>query len=79
MKLPFPTNQDAVIQKMISEKLVVQKDGHYAINNLGSLLFAKNLNEFTNLSRKAVRVIVYKGKNKLDTLKDQTGTLKAMQ
>ncbi|MCP4269945.1 MAG: transcriptional regulator [Candidatus Brocadiaceae bacterium] len=74
MKLPFPTNQDAVIQKMISEKLVVQEDGHYAINNLGSLLFAKNLNEFTNLNRKAVRVIVYKSKNKLDTLKDQTGT-----
>lgn len=74
MKLPFPTNQDAVIQKMISEKLIIQKDGHYAINNLGGLLFAKNLNEFTDLSRKAVRVIVYKGKNKLETVKDQIGT-----
>ena len=73
MKLPFPTNQDAVIEKMIAEKLIVKSGSHYAITNLGSLLFAKNLNEFTGLNRKAVRVIVYKGKNKLDTVKDQTG------
>lgn len=74
MKLPFPTNQDAVIEKMIAEKLIVKSGSFYAITNLGSLLFAKNLNEFSVLNRKAVRVIVYKGKNKLDTVKDQTGT-----
>lgn len=74
IKLPFPTNQDSLIQKMISEKLVVRKADRYAISNLGGLLFAKNLNEFPSLNRKAVRVIVYKGKNKLNTIKDKTGT-----
>jgi len=74
MKLPFPTNQDAVIQKMLSEKFVIQKGSQYGITNLGGLLFAKSLNEFNVLSRKAMRVTVYKGNNKLDTVKDITGS-----
>ncbi len=72
MKLPYPTNQQGVLEKMTSEKLVLTNGTKYSITNLGGLLFAKNLNEFDGLSRKAVRVIVYKGKNKLETIKDIT-------
>ena len=36
----------------------------YDITKLGSVLLAKNLDEFEEIGRKAVRVIVYKGKNK---------------
>lgn len=73
LKLPYPTTRDAVIEKFKSEKLVVQKGSHLAVTNLGGLLFAKNLNDFPGLSRKGVRVTVYEGKNKLKTIKDQTG------
>jgi len=38
---------------------------------LGILLFAKNLNEFNELKRKAPRVIVYEGKNKVNAIKKQ--------
>lgn len=74
MQQPYPTNRDGVLEKLVSEKLVVGAGAKYSISNLGALLFAKNLNDFTGLSRKAVRVIVYKGKNKLETIKDITET-----
>jgi ATP-dependent DNA helicase RecG len=70
MKLPYPTSQDAVISKFISEKLIIQHESFFSITNLCGLLFAKNLDDFPSLKRKAFRVIVYKGKNKLDTIKD---------
>ena len=45
----------------------------YAITKLGALLFAKNLKSFESVKRKSVRVIVYKGKNKVETEREQTG------
>jgi predicted HTH transcriptional regulator len=36
-------------------------------------LFAKNLPEFESVQRKSVRVIVYKGKNKVETIREQIG------
>ncbi|KXK46317.1 MAG: LexA DNA-binding protein [Bacteroidetes bacterium OLB10] len=72
MKLPYPSNQDGVIEKFINENLVVKSQG-YAITNLGAILFAKNLTEFEGVQRKSVRVIVYKGKNKVETIREQIG------
>jgi predicted HTH transcriptional regulator len=74
MKLPFPTTQQGVIDKLISEKLIIEgTNSRYSITKLGALLFAKSLNEFEDLKRKAVRVIVYKENNKLHTIKDILG------
>jgi len=72
--LPYPTNRESVIEKFISEKFILFRNGTYSITNLGALLFAKNLNDFDKLKRKAVRVIQYQGKNKITTIKDQFGT-----
>lgn len=72
LKLPYPTNRESVLEKLNSEKLI-EHNQRFAITNLGAILFAKNLSSFPLLSRKAPRVVVYKGKNKIDTLKDQTG------
>ncbi|WP_310593807.1 ATP-binding protein [Flavobacterium sp.] len=74
LDLPYPTNRESVIEKFISEKFIISKNGSYSITNLGALLFAKNLNDFDKLKRKAVRVIQYQGKNKITTIKDQFGT-----
>ncbi len=67
MKLPMPTTQQAIIEKFKSEQLVVDDETGLAITELGAILFAKNFDDFADLKRKAVRVIVYKGKNKLET------------
>lgn len=74
MQIPYPTTRDAVIEKLVSEKLITHAENLFSITNLGGLLFAKNLKEFPALSRKSIRVIIYRGKNKLDTIKDIQGT-----
>ena len=73
LNIPYPTTQAAVIDKFVSEGFVKKENGHYSITKLGAILFAKDLSKFDSLYRKAVRVIQYKGKNKLETLKDQEG------
>lgn len=73
LKLPYPQTQDAVIQKLIDEKLVIKTKGQFSITNLGAILLAKNLADFENVQRKSVRVIVYKGINKVETEREQIG------
>lgn len=70
MNLPLPTTQYGMIQKFLSEKFIAEINNSYGITNLGALLFAKDLNAFDSLTSKAIRVIVYNAKNKLDTLKN---------
>ncbi|WP_373330993.1 ATP-binding protein [Salmonirosea aquatica] len=72
LQIPYPSNQQGVIDKFVEEGLVVRKSG-YAITKLAAILFAKNLGDFENVERKSIRVIVYKGKNKVETEREQTG------
>lgn len=47
--------------------------GGYNITNLGALLFARKLADFPKIKRKAMRVILYKGKGRIETQKEQLG------
>ncbi|MEA4926743.1 MAG: ATP-binding protein [Syntrophomonadaceae bacterium] len=73
MNLTLPDNKAGILAKLLEEDLIVQNKGKYHITNLGAILFATNLDLFEGLARKAVRVIIYKGKNKLKTIKEQRG------
>ena len=56
--------KNAILEALISENIVNKLDNsNYAITNLGAILFAKNLSNFQNLKRKAIRVIQYKDNN----------------
>ncbi|WP_240180927.1 RNA-binding domain-containing protein [Myroides odoratimimus] len=74
MKVPYPSDQKGVIEKLIEDNIVVKIHSKYAITNLGALLFAKELKDFETVERKSVRVIVYKGTNKVETIREQIGT-----
>jgi ATP-dependent DNA helicase RecG len=67
LKLPYPATRDPVIEKFCSEKLIINHGLTFSITNLGAILFAKKLDEFEGVYRKAVRVVVYGGANKLET------------
>ena len=62
---PYPTNQVAVLRRLVAEKFIAESDGSFTISNLGAVLFAKRMDEFENLYRKTPRVIVYDGAHKL--------------
>ncbi|GIZ09362.1 RNA-binding domain-containing protein [Flavobacterium sp. UMI-01] len=74
MKIPYPSDQKGVIQKLIEDDVVVKIHSKYAVTNLGALLLAKELKDFETVDRKSVRVIVYKGANKVETEREQIGS-----
>ena len=47
--------------------------GKWNINNLGAVLFARKLSDFNSLRRKAIRVILYKGETRVETIREQEG------
>lgn len=74
LKRPYPTDQTGVIDRLIQERLIDKQGEGYSIRRLGALLLAKRLGDFSDLSRKAPRVVIYKGNSKLNTKFDQVGT-----
>jgi predicted HTH transcriptional regulator len=74
LKLPYPTEQRGVLDRLRNERFIDEADGVYSIRRLGALLLARKLGEFPDIARKAPRVVVYDGTNKLKTRLDQTGT-----
>ena len=69
---PLPEGQDKILARFNEDRMIVPNQaGHWDITNLGAILFAKNLDSFKSLSRKAVRVIVYEGKDRLKTIREQ--------
>ncbi len=75
MNIPQPAAREAVLDRLQRENLIVPRAGAYGITNLGAILFAKSLEDFPTIRRKAPRVIVYQGLGKLLTKFDQTGTV----
>lgn len=74
LHLPYPATREAVLERFASERLIERAGGAWTITNLGALLFAKKLESFDRQARKAPRVIVYEGTNKLKTKLDKPGT-----
>ena len=75
MKTAMPGEVENIIHYLLQEKIVVKQDnGLYAITNLGALLFAKNIMSFDRISRKSVRVIQYKGNNKIEAIREEVST-----
>jgi ATP-dependent DNA helicase RecG len=70
MKLALPATREAILDRLISEKFVRAENGDFYITNLGAILLAKDLAGFDSLKNKTVRVIKYKGNNKIETERD---------
>lgn len=74
LKLPYPTNQQGVLDRLQQERLIDFEGGYYSIRRLGALLLARQLQDFPDISRKAPRVVVYTGISKSETKLDQPGS-----
>lgn len=71
---PNHHQEDAILQWLEQENMINPVDdvGYY-ITNLGALAAANSLKDFDSLARKAVRVIKYKGNNKIITEREYPG------
>ena len=74
LDIPYPTNRDAALERLQSQALIKKTAQGWTITNLAAILLAKKLDAFSpELSRKAPRVVIYEGIDKLQTRNDVTG------
>jgi len=74
LNIPQPTSEEGISHYMLEENCIVRQDnGLFAITNMGAILLGKRLIDFDRLSRKAIRVVQYKGNSRLNMLKENTG------
>lgn len=73
LRIPLPRERDSMLERFASERLIEKDGSFWIITNLGAILFAKRIEEFSSLSRKAARVIIYDGAGKMHTKLDRIG------
>ena len=74
LNLPLPDGRDAILGELQRDRLIAPCEaGGFNITNLGAILFAKKLDSFPRLKRKAIRVIEYSGNDRLEALGEQVG------
>ena len=72
---PLPEGRAGILSALAQERMIVATASRrWNITNLGAILFAKRLADFPRLGRKAVRVVLYKGNSRVETIKEQVGT-----
>lgn len=71
---PLPEGREAILAALAADRIIQRSDsGQWHITNLGAILFAKRLQDFAALGRKAVRLIQYRGNSKLETVRELAG------
>lgn len=74
LNIPLPEARQGILNALEADSLIKKAaDGTWSITNLGGILLAKHMSDFPGLSRKAVRVVQYKGVDRISTLKEQGG------
>jgi len=72
---PLPDNKEKILSALSSDSIITKTDaGQWNITNLGAILLSKKLEDFKSIKRKAVRVVVYKGISRVETIREQEGT-----
>lgn len=70
----LPSGRDGILKALSDEGLIHPcPAGGWSITNLGAILFAKRLDGFRTLRRKAVRVVQYRGAGRHEALREMAG------
>jgi ATP-dependent DNA helicase RecG len=68
----LPSHKTAIVQQLAAEKMITKNQaGQWDIENLGAILFAKDLSFFPALRHKAIRVIQYANSSRTETLRER--------
>ena len=71
--IPMPTDESGIAHYMLEQQIIQKQDNEkYSITNLGGITLAKDLATFNRIGRKAIRIVLYDGRNRLSMLKDET-------
>lgn len=73
LQRPLPSDHTELERWLIAEGLAVADGRGLYITNFGAIAAARKLDEFGTLERKRIRVIRYRGTNKVDTIDELPG------
>jgi ATP-dependent DNA helicase RecG len=72
LDLPLPEGREGILNTLEQDGMLEHSPGDcWNITCLGAVLFARRLADFHMLKRKAIRVVVYKGKGRVATIREQ--------
>jgi predicted HTH transcriptional regulator len=71
---PLPGEPDELRQWLLAESLILADGRGFYVTNFGAIAAARKLDEFGSLQRKRIRVIRYRGNNKVETIDELPGT-----
>ncbi len=71
MQIRMPENQESIIEALINNGLIYKNDDVFSITNLGAIVASRDFRKFSGKERYAVRVVKYKGPNRLDGDKEK--------
>ncbi len=70
----MPEKESTFLEDFITENLLkLSTHNTYHITNMGAILFANDIIKFNSLKRKAARLIIYKGTNKIEAIREVIG------
>ncbi|MCK5600866.1 putative DNA binding domain-containing protein [Candidatus Pacearchaeota archaeon] len=70
-KQPVSRDLKTILDKLSNSGIIIPEDNNlYSITNMGALLLANNLDNFKSLHSRRIRVILYRGKNKINAIKE---------
>ena len=70
LNIPLPENRNGILDKLNEEHIIIKRPSCYDITNLGAILFATKLDDFITLKRKSIRLIFYKGNNRINAIRE---------
>lgn len=72
---PLPDGRAAILDALRRDRLITSCEaGGFDITNLGAILLARTLGDFPRLTRKAMRVVEYRGEGRLEALGEREET-----
>ena len=73
LQRPLPAEEGELLRWLADEGMVIPDSNGYYLTNFGVIAAARNLGQFDTLKRKRIRVIRYRGMNKVDTIDEMMG------
>ncbi len=64
---PMPDDHSLIINDLMDEEFIIEERGKLSITNMGALMIGSDISNFQTLERHSIRVIFYKGKNRVET------------
>jgi predicted HTH transcriptional regulator len=73
LERPLPSEMDALADWLVDEDILTPDGRGYYVTNFGAMAAARKLEQFPTLERKRIRVIRYRGTNKVETIDELLG------